>query len=174
MIIRPLVHIRIVLSEGHRRSRCLRLFRRSFFLEMKPSRSTFLVCCVFPAYLLYHSYLPHSYLYSIFSIFVRHELGEQGHCLLCSLDQGRRTVLHWRQMLTHRITRDSVSHWLPYAAALQQNMKFNVNKFELLRCANEQEIKSASPYLAGPSSAPCRHHRLQVPPLLQPPGEQAP
>ena len=49
----------------------------------------------------------------IFSIFVCHKLGEQGHCLLWSLDQGKRTVLHWRQMLTDRITRDSVSHRQP-------------------------------------------------------------
>ena len=30
--------------------------------------------------------------------------------------------MHWRQLLTGRITRDSVSHRLPYAVALQQNV----------------------------------------------------
>ena len=33
--------------------------------------------------------------------------------------------MHWRQMLTDRITRDSVSHRLPYAVALQQNSLVN-------------------------------------------------
>ena len=91
---------------------------------MKPSRS---ICW---AYLLYHIFLYHSYFLTpisihIFFIFVRHDLGEQGHCLLWSLDQGRRTILHWRQMHTDRITRDSVSHRLPYAVALQQNWRLN-------------------------------------------------